>query len=29
MGLNGAAADAEEEQPKSFLDMFLGLFKKK
>ena len=29
MGLNGEAADVEEEQPKSFLDMFLGLFKKK
>lgn len=29
MGLNGEAADVEEEQPKRFVDMFLGLFKKK
>ena len=28
MGLNGAAAEVEE-QPKSFLDMIIGLFKKK
>ena len=29
MGLNGAPAEAEEEKPKSILDMILGLFKKK
>jgi hypothetical protein len=29
MGLNGEAADVEEEKPKSFVDQIIGLFKKK